>query len=461
MTKYGSKTRSKAKANTRSKTDPRKVAIEVLQQLIQNGQSLNTLLPLALVQLEPKEQGLFQELVYGVTRWLVRLEAMLELLLERSIKEKDVDVKLILIVGIYQLLYTRIPDHAAVSTSVDLVKKVGKQWAKGLVNGVLRRVLREREEIELKVDKKLCTETSHPDWLCQRIQTDWADKAKLVLVANNQRAPMSLRVNALQTSRDEYCVLLDENDIKYTLPDWSKVAIVLEQAIETAVLPGYDEGMVSVQDLAAQYATQLLDVQPGMKVLDACAAPGGKTSHIFESCPDLKRLLALDVSELRLQMLQDNLQRLLHHSKKLEWKTVDVADAAIMRRYGSFDRILLDAPCSATGVIRRHPDIKLLRRATDINDLAKQQRKILENLWPLLAPGGMMLYSTCSILHQENVDQIRQFIDCHDDAEISPDASYPWTLNDDSGLEGYQVIPGQLNMDGFFYAPLRRKKTGK
>ena len=195
-----------------------------------------------------------------------------------------------------------------------------------------------------------------------------------------------------------------------------------------------------------------------MKVLDACAAPGGKTSHIFESCPELSRLLALDISESRLQTLHDNLQRLSIHSKKLEWKVVDVADTAIMRRYSKFDRILLDAPCSATGVIRRHPDIKLLRRASDIASLAMQQRKILENLWPLLAPGGMLLYSTCSILHQENADQIRKFIDSHDDAEVDPGVSYPWTSYDESTHSGCQIIPGQQNMDGFFYAPLRRKE---
>jgi len=439
-----------------SKPDPRKVAIEVLLQLLKNGQSLNTVIPLALVQLDPKEHGLLQELVYGVARWHVRLEAILDFLLDRPVKEKDLDVKLILLIGIYQLLYTRIPDHAAVSTSVNLVNKLKKQWAKGLVNGVLRRVLREREHIELQVDKKRCIRTSHPEWLCRRIQSDWGDDASQVLEANNQRAPMSLRVNLLQNSRDEYCKLLDDKRVKYLLPD-SKVAVVLEQAIETAVLPGYDEGLVSVQDMAAQCAAQLLDVRPGMKVLDACAAPGGKTAHIYESCPDLKRLLALDISEQRLQTLTDNLQRLSINDKSIETKVVDVSDSATMARYAKFDRILLDAPCSATGVIRRHPDIKLLRRASDIDELARQQLKILENLWCLLAPGGMLLYSTCSVLHQENREQIRHFIGSHEDAELGAGV---FNLFKGATLEtGWQITPGQQGMDGFFYAPLIRKKS--
>ncbi len=449
----------KTKYKKETKPDPRKLVIEVLLQLIEKGQSLNAVLPLAVAKLELKEQGLLQELVYGVSRWWIRLEAILEHLLSRPVKQKDLDVKLILLTGIYQLLYTRIPDHAAVSTSVDLVNNIGKQWAKGLINGVLRRVLRERAAIEKKVDENVCVETAHPDWLCMRIQADWQENAKQVMSANNQRAPMSLRVNALKISRNDYGCLLEKNQISFTLVNWSTVAIVLDNAIETAILPGYDEGLVSVQDLAAQYATQLLGVQAGMKVLDACAAPGGKTAHIYESCPDLECLLALDNSELRLRTLQDNLDRLSIESKSLEWKVADVADTSAMSAYGHFDRILLDAPCSATGVIRRHPDIKLLRRASDIAELAKQQQQILENLWALLAPGGMLLYSTCSILHQENIDQIRQFIDRHDDAEIDQKALYPWASKNDSTQIGYQVMPGQLNMDGFYYAPLRRKKT--
>ena len=226
---------SKPKHKIDSKADPRKVAIEVLLQLVEKGQSLNAVLPLALVQLEPKEQGLLQELVYGAVRWKVRLEAILNHLLERPIKEKDLDVKLVLLIGIYQLIYTRIPDHAAVSTSVNLVNKIGKQWAKGLINGVLRRVLRERTEIEQIIDKELCIQTSHPEWLCKRIQADWAADARQVLSANNERAPMSVRVNSLQISRDEYCVLLENEGIRFTLPEWSKVAIVLGQAIETRV----------------------------------------------------------------------------------------------------------------------------------------------------------------------------------------------------------------------------------
>ncbi|VAW79869.1 16S rRNA (cytosine(967)-C(5))-methyltransferase [hydrothermal vent metagenome] len=450
---------AKSKYKKDTKADPRKLVIEVLLQLIEKGQSLNAVLPLAVVKLESKEQGLLQELVYGVSRWWIRLEAILDHLLSRPVKQKDLDVKLILLTGIYQLLYTRIPDHAAVSTSVELVNKVGKQWAKGLVNGVLRRVLRERDAIETAVDKNVCIETAHPDWLCMRIQADWQDNAKQVMSANNQRAPMSLRVNILKISRNDYCSLLKEKQLSFTLVDWSEVAIVLDKAIETAILPGYEEGLVSVQDLAAQYATQLLDVKAGMKVLDACAAPGGKTSHIYESCPDLQSLLALDNSELRLRTLQENLSRLSIDSEALQCKVADVADKATMSVYDSFDRILLDAPCSATGVIRRHPDIKMLRRASDIADLAKQQQKILENLWALLAPGGMLLYSTCSILHQENTDQIRQFIDRHDDAEIDQKALYPWESNNDLIQTGYQVMPGQLNMDGFYYAPLRRKKS--
>ena len=437
--------------------DPRKLAIEVIQQVVKNGRSLNALLPLALPKLQPREQGLLQELTYGVIRWMVRLEAILALLLERPLKTRDMDIKLILLAGIYQLLYTRIPDHAAVSTSVELVNQSGKSWARGLVNGVLRRFIREGAQIEASVDKDICVKTAYPQWLCRRVQADWSHNAVQLLEAGNQRASMSLRVNTLKGTREDYCALLDHSNIKYSLPDWSSVAVVLDSAVETSALPGYDQGLVSVQDLAAQNAAVLLDVQPGMRVLDACAAPGGKTAHIYESCPKLKRLLALDISPGRLQTLAENLERLGIGAKSVEWKAVDVADTAVMRRYGQFDRILLDAPCSATGVIRRHPDIKLLRRDSDIEDLVRIQQKILENLWPLLAPGGMLLYSTCSILHQENKNQITQFLATHADAEL--DLSPGPVLNAIPVQAGWQVMTGHLGMDGFFYAPLRHKKS--
>jgi 16S rRNA (cytosine967-C5)-methyltransferase len=288
---------------------------------------------------------------------------------------------------------------------------------------------------------------SHPDWLIKQIEQDWPQQAQKILLENNQQPPMALRVNLARISRDQYLQLLSEQGIEAVSVDFCPSAIILDKPVAVDLLPGFAEGLVSVQDTAAQLAAGLLDVQPGHRVLDVCAAPGGKTAHILEHQPQLKELVAVDVDESRLQRVSETLQRL-----KLP-ATLVVGDAANPQEWWDdqlFDRILLDAPCSALGVIRRHPDIKLLRRAEDIEPLQALQKNILNAVWPLLAPGGIMLYATCSILKQENEQQIDAFLAEHPDAvELPIDAVWGF-----SGSHGRQIMPGESAMDGFYYARL-------
>ncbi len=288
---------------------------------------------------------------------------------------------------------------------------------------------------------------SHPDWLIKQIEQDWPQQAQQILLENNQQPPMALRVNLARISRDQYLQQLSEQGIEAVAVSFCPSAIILDKPVAVDLLPGFAEGLVSVQDTAAQLAAGLLDVQAGHRVLDVCAAPGGKTAHILEHQPQLKELVAVDVDESRMQRVSDTLQRL-----KLP-ATLVVGDAANPQDWWDgqlFDRILLDAPCSALGVIRRHPDIKLLRRAEDIKPLQALQKNILHAVWPLLAPGGIMLYATCSILKQENEQQIDAFLAEHPDAvELPIDAAWGF-----AGSHGRQIMTGESAMDGFYYARL-------
>lgn len=426
--------------------DPRAGAAQVIGEVL-TGKSLNQALPPRLSQVAERERGLLQQLCYGTLRQAPKLQALLGRLLNKGLKDKDSDIQGLLLCGLYQLEGTRIPDHAAVSSTVAAVAVLKKPWAKGMTNAVLRRFLREREV--LGEGLAAAAAASHPEWLYQLLQQQWPDHACDIIAANNQQPPMTLRVNCSRISRELYLEKLTAQDIEATAGLISPQAIYLASPCDVSELPGFAEGEVSVQDEAAQAAAPLLRAAPGERILDACAAPGGKSCHLLELQPQLAELVAMDVDESRLQKVSQNLQRL-----KLQ-ATVLVGDAC---RPGpalaaaSFDRILVDAPCSATGVIRRHPDVKLLRRAEDIGPMADAQLRILQGLWPLLKPGGVLLYATCSVLAAENGAVVERFLDlCPGATTVALEESWGETV-----ACGRQLLPSTVGSDGLFYAMLQK-----
>jgi 16S rRNA (cytosine967-C5)-methyltransferase len=424
----------------------RLLAARVLARVVSDGQSLTAALEQALQTVEsPQDRALVQALCYGVCRQYHRLDFMLVRLLDRPLK--DIHIRLLILVGLYQLGFMRIKTHAAVSETVSAAGR--KPWAKGLINALLRRYLRERESIEKAADENVSASFSHPAWLIAKIREDWPAQADRCLRENNQPPPFALRVNLARISRETYGELLSAQGLAAEPAGFCASALILDQPVPVERLPGFADGLVSVQDTAAQLAAGLLDVQPGQRVLDLCAAPGGKTAHILEMQPQLKEMVALDVDGNRMRRVEDNLRRL-----GLEAKTA-VGDAARPEDWWDgevFDRILVDAPCSALGVVRRHPDIKLLRRAEDIEPLVAQQRAILNAAWGLLAPGGCMLYATCSVLKEENERQIVDFLAAHPAATEWPIAA-AWGV---ACAVGRQILPGDFAMDGFYYARLRK-----
>ena len=443
-----------AKSKSQQEANPRLLAAQVLSAVIDNGQSLNDALPIALGRVTPRNQGLLQELCYGTLRWYHQLDYLLQQLLSKPFKKRDRDLHALLLSGLYQLLYLRTPSYAAVSETVANARELDKPWAANLVNAVLRNFERQRPRLLAQLEQHFHLLHSHPEWLLKRLQVDWPEHWQAIIAANNQHPPQSLRVNLARISRSDYLQHLHDAGISAVPVRAVNSAITLTQATAVEQLPGFAEGWVSVQDVAAQLAVSLLDLQPGQRVLDACAAPGGKTCHILEHETSIN-LVALDNNVTRLGRLEQNLTRLQLNAE------IITADAGQPEQWWDgdlFDRILLDVPCSATGVIRRHPDIKLLRRENDIAALARYQNQLLEQLWPLLKPGGQLLYATCSVLKQENCDRIRQFLQTH--KETQEQSLNDRALNDrDWGISceyGRQILPGDQSMDGFFYARLHK-----
>ncbi|MEX2366878.1 MAG: 16S rRNA (cytosine(967)-C(5))-methyltransferase RsmB [Pseudohongiellaceae bacterium] len=416
-------------------------AARVLTNILQNQGSLSVLQTRA----TGNDNALLQELCYGVCRHYHELSPVLASLLKSPLKKKDLDIQCLLLLGLYQLFYLRIPDHAAINETVSAVRK---PWARGLVNAVLRESLRRYPDYSPDNAASPGQRYSHPDWLVSRLQQDWPDHFEMILAGNNARAPMTLRVNARQTSRDEYLDLLSGHNIAARPGGLAPMSVIPDQPVPVNSLPGFTQGLVSVQDEASQLAATLLRPEAGMRVLDACAAPGGKTCALLELEPDLQ-LLALDNDAERLARVQSNLERL---NLNAELQCADAGALDSWYQGEAFDRILLDAPCSATGVIRRHPDIKLLRTESQVRDLTSRQADLLSALWAALKPGGIMLYSTCSTLIEENSLQIANFIGRFPDARALP-------LVVDWGLAcqyGRQLLPGQANCDGFYYALLEK-----
>ena len=427
--------------------NPRLAAAKALAAVLNGKASLNSSLPTQLDKVEDRDRGFTQDLAFGTARWQPRLSALAAKLLQKPFKAADADVEALLLVGLYQLLYTRVPAHAAIGETVGCADKLKKPWAKALLNAVLRRAQRESEALLAELEHDPVVRTAHPRWLQKSLKAFWPEQWEAICAANNAHPPMILRVNRRHHGRDAYLQLLADAGIAATPCVYSIDGIVLETAADVRSLPGFAEGWISVQDEAAQLAADLLDLAPGQRVLDACCAPGGKTCHILEVETGLEGVVAVDLEAKRLVRVRENLARL---GLSAELIAADGRDTAAWWDGKPFQRILLDAPCSATGVIRRHPDIKLTRQPDDIAALAALQGELLDALWPTLEVGGILLYATCSTLPTENTEVIAAFL-----ARTS--GARELDLATAAGIKqphGRQLLAQEGGHDGFYYAKL-------
>lgn len=427
--------------------NPRLAAAKALAAVLNGKASLNSSLPTQMDKVEDRDRGFTQDLAFGTARWQPRLSALAAKLLQKPFKAADADVEALLLVGLYQLLYTRVPAHAAIGETVGCADKLKKPWAKALLNAVLRRAQRESEALLAELEHDPVVRTAHPRWLQKSLKAFWPEQWEAICTANNAHPPMILRVNRRHHTRDAYLGLLNEAGIAATPCVYSQDGIILEAAADVRSLPGFAEGWISVQDEAAQLAADLLDLAPGQRVLDACCAPGGKTCHILEAEPKLAGVVAVDLEAKRLVRVRENLARL---GLSAELIAADGRDTATWWDGKPFQRILLDAPCSATGVIRRHPDIKLTRQPDDIAALAVLQGELLDAMWRTLEVGGILLYATCSTLPTENTEVIEAFL------ARTPGAR-ELDLATAAGIKqphGRQLLAQEGGHDGFYYAKL-------
>ena len=424
--------------------NPRVIVATILRAVIVDQISLDAAFAQQL-SAQTSQASYIKASCFGVLRHYLRLRWYLHQLLDKPLKQKDMDVHCLLLSGLHELFEMHTPDHAVVSETVNAVTQLNKNWAKGLVNAILRNARRQQTQLLARVQQDQEAHYLHPHWLLEQLQQDWPEQWPSIVAQNNLPPPMTLRIDLHQVDRQRYLEQLSQQGLAATADTHVACAATLSNAVDVQQLPGFAQGSVSVQDAAAQLAASLLDPQAGERVLDACAAPGGKTLHLLQQQPALAQLIALDSDPQRLQRVQQNLDR-AGVSAQLQQ-----GDASQPRDWWDnqlFDRILLDAPCSATGVIRRHPDIKLLRRPEDLSRLSQTQSQILGALWPLLKTGGMLLYATCSVLKIENHQQIHNFLLQHPDARCLPIAA-AWGHEQSCGR---QILPGEGGMDGFYYA---------
>jgi 16S rRNA (cytosine967-C5)-methyltransferase len=406
---------------------------------VEAGRNLNQVLDelrRANPKLTPQQRGALQDLSYTTLRWLARLEAILANLLQKPLTDER--VRYLLLVALGQLEYGKSAPHAVVDHAVRVAAQFKQSWAGGLVNAVLRNFLRQREALVVAADKNVSTRLSYQKWWINKLRAQYPEAWEAVLSVGNGHPPMTLRVNLCKISRDDYLVQLEVRGVHASAV--GVAGIRLDKPVPVDKLPGFADGLVSVQDLGAQLAAPLLDVQDGMRVLDACSAPGGKSAHLLELAKI--ELLALDSDASRLNKVRDNLQRLGLAAIVSE---ANAARSDLWWDGRPFDRILADVPCSASGIVRRHPDIKWLRREADLGSFVEQQANILQGLWSTLAKGGKLLYATCSVFHEENDQQVEAFIANTPDARRLP---LP-------GEEQGQLLPCDAH-DGFFYALLQK-----
>lgn len=424
----------------------RAAAARIVCDVLEHGRSLSQALPQHTEKFDSRDRAMVQSLCYGVLRHLPLLNTAIASFVSKPLKKDLLILHHLLLVGAYQLLFMRTSDHAAVSATVEATEVLKKRRQKGLVNAILRNLQRQRDTLLPKLQSNTDINHGHPRWLAEHIEQAYPAQASAIFAANNAQAPMWLRVNTQQISATDFCAALDAHDAELRVDvEQCTTSIELRHAVDVRQLPGFAEGWFSVQDIAAQQAGRLVAAQASERILDCCAAPGGKTAHILELAPGAT-VHALDIDQQRLQRVTENLERLQLHAQVL------CGDAAQPESWWDgqlYDRILLDAPCSATGVIRRHPDIKWLRRASDIQQLVKTQHDLLDALWPMLRSGGRLVYATCSILPAENTQQIQGFLQRNADAIAVPTAP--------DGATTWQRLPGEQGGDGFFYAIVEKQ----
>ena len=434
----------------------RALAAMALLSVIEDGRNLDDGFAAAgLDELDARDRAFAKAIAFGTLRTHLRNAAVLSQLLDKPIRRKDAVIMMLLSAALFELTQTDTPDYAVVSAAVSATRTLRRPGLRNLVNAVLRRFQREREQLLAAAGESDEGRYGYPQWLTHMLRNDWPDDWETILTAGNEQAPLWLRVNTQRISRDEYADQLAAADIPVTLmPAAIPAALCLERAVPVSELPGFVAGDCSVQDAASQLAAELLDAQRGMRVLDACAAPGGKTTHLLERTGGELDMYALDNSQKRLVRVHENLQRL-----QLQANVV-CGDALTPDAWWDgelFDRILIDAPCSATGVIRRHPDIRFLRRADDIRSLQTTQLAMLNALWPLLRPGGRLLYSTCSLLAAENESVAEAFVAGQREARIIDiSARVPEDVAV-SRAHGVHLVPGRGGTDGFYYALMERQ----
>lgn len=429
----------------------RAAAARAVAAVLYEGRNLDA--ALAHVADASTDSGQVQALAYGSLRWHCRYSAWLDELLAKPLRRRDQVITALLSVGLFQLFEGREPAYAAVSTTVEATRLLERPRLAGLVNGVLRRAQREAEGLQARALQQPSARYAHPDWLIEQLRADWREDFERILAANQQQPPMWLRVNRLRVRRDEFQARLTEQGIATDAPTEFADALRLHQPLPVNDIPGFAQGDCSVQDVAAQLGAALLAPTAGMRVLDACSAPGGKTTHLLEVAGGDLDLTALDNDRRRLDRVAENLQRLGLTA------TLQLGDACRPKDWWdgqAFERILLDAPCSATGVIRRHPDIRFLRRPADLPELARRQREMLASLWPLLAPGGRLLYATCSVLRAENQAVIEDFLGGRADARAVPTKWSGATAHQAAHSPGLQLLPGDADGDGFYYAVVEK-----
>lgn len=427
----------------------RVICAEIVTAVVHDGRSLAQVAPVALRKIDTERDRAFvQACAFGVLRHYYALKARLAALMPKPLRRKDADIEALLLVGLYQIEHMGVATHAAVSATVDGARELDKDWACRLVNGVLRSALR-NPSAGVATANAL---SEFPRWMTERIRHDWPDKWQGVLEHSNTQAPLTLRINRQRSSVAAYAAQLDQMALAYAVGRHGRDALrLLTPAIVTA-LPHFADGHASIQDEAAQLAAEIIAPTAGERILDACAAPGGKTAHLLEVGGTGVSLLALDNSETRLARVRENLTRL---ALSCEIMNADAGKPAAWWDGRLFEKILLDAPCSALGVMRRHPDIRLRRSAADIVQASTEQRRLLHALWPLLANGGRLLYATCSILHAENDEVIDTLLEQYSDACITPvpvEAGRPTR-------HGRQILPGDDDMDGFYYCLLTKRSS--
>ncbi len=422
-----------------------------LLRVLQQGRTIDTAIAEHESSVAECDRAYYRATLYGVIRHYSELDFLLSGLLDKPIKVKDADLSMLLLSGLFQIHWLSTASHAVVNESVKVAIRLNKSWARGLINAVLRNALRTDLDARLNSADAI-TRSNHPEWLYQRIAAAWPNRLEAIMTANQQQAPMWLRNNRSKQDRSEYLQQLEAAKMKAQPPQWPVDAICLDRPQSVETLPGFDQGHCSVQDVAAQCAAGYLAPEPGMKVLDLCAAPGGKSAHLLESYKGIS-LTCVDNDPGRLKRVEQTLARIGSNAQVV---CGDATQAGCLLKGQQFDRILLDAPCSATGVVRRHPDIKWLREPDDISTLTTLQSAMLSEAWSLLAPKGRLLYATCSILPEENNTQIEQFIANHPDTHsvaIDSTQRLPSALPLSHGL---QIFPGLDDADGFYYALLEK-----